>query len=115
MEYGAIATSENRVDPDDGESRRADYGIARLQYSLPRGSNVGFLGANRRIGDTDQGSIGFDTTLFFTETLGMTGQLLRINGPTADGGLAWFLRPSYDSSTTHFHIRYTNLDRAHRG
>ncbi len=110
MEYGAIATSENRIDPDDGESRRADYGIARLQYSLPRGSNVGFLGANRRIGDIDQGSIGFDTTLFFTETLGMTGQLLRINGPTADGGLAWFLRPSYDSSTTHFHVRYTNLD-----
>jgi len=111
MEYGAIVTSENRVDADDGGSRRADYGIVRLQYSLPRGSNVGFLGANRRIDDTDQGSIGFDTTLFFTETLGMTGQVLRINGPTADGGLAWFLRPAFDSATTHFHIRYTNLDR----
>ncbi len=110
MEYGAILTSEDRVDPDDGGSRRADYGIVRLQYSLPRGSNVGFLGSNRRIGDTDQGSVGFDTTLFFTETLGMTGQLLRINGPTADGGIGWFLRPAYDSSTTHFHIRYTNLD-----
>ncbi len=111
MEYGAIATSENRVDPDDGESRRADYGIARLQYSLPQGSNIGFLGANRRLAGTDQGSIGLDTTLFFTETLGLTGQFLRVNGPAADGGLAWFLRPSFDSATTHFHIRYTNLDR----
>jgi len=111
MEYGAIVTSEDRTDQNDGETRRADYGIVRLQYSLPRGSNVGFLGSNRRIGDTDQGSIGFDTTLFFTETLGMTGQLLRVNGPTAEGGLAWFLRPSYDSATTHFHIRYTNLDQ----
>jgi hypothetical protein len=110
MEYGAILSSENRVDADNGENRRADYAVVRLQYSLPRGSNVGFLGSNRRFGDTDQGSVGFDTTLFFTETLGLTGQLLRVNGSTADGGLGWFLRPAYDSSTTHFHIRYTNLD-----
>ncbi|MGD8438892.1 MAG: DUF5916 domain-containing protein [Holophagae bacterium] len=112
MEYGAILTSEDRVDPDSGGTRRADSGIARLQYSLPRGSTLGFLGANRRLGGTDQGSIGLDTTLFFTDTLGFTGQLLRVNGPTADGGLAWFVRPAYDSATTHFHIRYTNLDRS---
>ena len=111
MEYGAIATSEDRVVSDDGASQRADYGIARLQYSLPRGSTVGFLAADRRMGGTDQGSIGLDTTLFFTETLGLTGQFLRVHGPTADGGLAWFLRPAFDSATTHFHIRYTNLDQ----
>jgi hypothetical protein len=111
MEYGAIATSEDRFDEETGTSSRADYGIARLQYSLPRGSNIGFLGTNRRIGGTDQGSIGLDTTLFFTETLGLTGQLLRVQGPTAAGGLAWFLRPAFDSATTHFHLRYTNLDR----
>ena len=111
MEYGAIATSEDRYNEDTGNSSRADYGIARLQYSLPRGSTVGFLGANRSMAGTDQGSIGLDTTLFFTETLGLTGQFLRVNGPTADGGLAWFLRPAFDSATTHFHIRYTNLDK----
>lgn len=111
MEYGAIATSEDRVIPEDGATQRADYGVARLQYSLPRGSNIGFLGAGRRTGGVNQGSVGLDTTLFFTETLGLTGQLLQVHGPTADGGLAWFLRPAYDSSTTHFHIRYTNLDR----
>jgi hypothetical protein len=112
LEYGAIATSEERVvDETTGETRRADYGIARLQYSLPKGSNVGFLGGNRRMEDVDQGSVGLDTTLFFTDTLGFTGQLLRVHGPTADGGLAWFVRPAYDSATTHFHIRYTNLDQ----
>jgi hypothetical protein len=111
MEYGAIATSEDRVVSDDGASQRADYGIARLQYSLPRGSTVGFLGAGRRLGGVNQGSVGLDTTLFFSDTLGLTGQFLRVEGPTADGGLAWFLRPAFDSATTHFHIRYTNLDR----
>ena len=34
-----------------------------------------------------------------------------MHGPTADGGQAWFIRPAYDSNTTHFHVRYTNLDR----
>jgi len=33
-----------------------------------------------------------------------------VHGPTADGGLAWFLRPAWDTATSHFHIRYTNLD-----
>ena len=111
MEYGAIATSEDRVVDDAGTTQRADYGIARLQYSLPRGSNVGFLGAGRRMNGADQGSIGLDTTLFFTETLGLTSQLLHVHGLEDDGGLAWFLRPSFDSATTHFHIRYTNLDQ----
>jgi hypothetical protein len=110
-EYGGVFTSEDRLDPDSGETRRADYAVVRLQHSLPRGSTIGLLGADRRIGDTDQGSIGLDTTIFFTSTLGLTGQLLRVEGPTADGGVAWFLRPAYDSATTHFHIRYTNLDR----
>jgi hypothetical protein len=110
MEYGAIATSEDRVVDEDGTTGQADYGIARLQYSLPKGSNVGFLGAMRRMNGVDQGSVGLDTTLWFSETLGFTGQFLRVNGPAADGGLAWFVRPAYDSATTHFHVRYTNLD-----
>ena len=59
----------------------------------------------------DQGSIGLDTTLFFSETLGLTGQLLHVHGLEDDGGVAWFLRPAFDSATTHFHIRYTNLDQ----
>jgi hypothetical protein len=112
MEYGAIATSEDRpVAEGSSTTTQSDYGIARLQYSLPKGSNVGFLGAMRRMNGVDQGSVGLDTTLWFSETLGFTGQFLRVNGPTADGGLAWFVRPAYDSATTHFHVRYTNLDQ----
>jgi hypothetical protein len=49
-------------------------------------------------------------TLFFTDTLGMTGQFLRSHGPTNDGASGWFLRPAYDSATSHFHVRYTALD-----
>jgi hypothetical protein len=34
---------------------------------------------------------------------------VRVHGPTAGGGLAWFLRPSFDSTNTHFHVRYSDL------
>ena len=108
--FSAIATSADVFLDDTGPSARADYGIARLQHSLPGGSTVGLLAANRRLDGENQGSAGLDTTVFFTEKLGLTAQFLSVYGPTADGGLAWFIRPAFDSATTHFHVRYTNLD-----
>jgi hypothetical protein len=110
-DFSAIATSEDIEVEDTGSIERADYGIARFQHGLPGGSTIGLLAANRRLLGQDQGSIGLDTTLFFTETFGFTGQLLTVHGPDADGGLAWFIRPAYDSATTHFHVRFTNLDQ----
>jgi len=105
-DFAGIWSSEDR---GDGEAR-AGYAIARLQQTLPGGSTVGFLGANRRLAGEDAGSLGLDATLFFSKTLNFTGQLLRVHGPSAEGGLAWFVRPSFDSTNTHFHVRYTNLD-----
>lgn len=74
------------------------------QRSLARGSNIGLLATNRNLGNENAGSIGFDTTTYFTETLSFNGQILRVHGPTADGGFVWYMRPSYDTSTTHFHV-----------
>ncbi|MBD3852771.1 MAG: carbohydrate binding family 9 domain-containing protein [Acidobacteria bacterium] len=109
--FSAIVTSGDLDFEEPQATEQADYAVARAQRSLPGGSTIGFLAANRRLGGQDQGSVGLDTTLFFTETLGLTAQLIRVHGPTADGGLAWFVRPAYDSSTTHFHVRLTNLDQ----
>jgi len=88
----------------------ADYGVIRLQQGILSSSNVGFLAANRRLGGADAGSVGVDTTLFFTERVGLTGQYLRSHGPVGSNGDAWFVRPAYDSANLHFHVRYTNLD-----
>jgi len=109
-DFSAIATSEDLALEGIPDKKTAYYGIVRFQHSLARGSNVGFLATNRRLGGENAGSVGFDTTMFFTETLGMTAQLFRVHGPTADGGLVWYVRPSYDSSTTHFHIRLGSRD-----
>jgi len=109
-DFSAIATSEDLELSDLDGMGTANYGTLRLQQGLSRGSNVGLLVANRDFEGDNAGSTGLDTTLFFTDTLGMTAQLARVHGPTADGGLAWFVRPSWDTSTSHFHVRYTNLD-----
>jgi hypothetical protein len=95
---------------DSERSVSADYGVVRLQKGVFGSSTVGFLAANRSTQGQNAGSIGLDTTLFFSEKLGMTAQLLRAHGPEHDGALAWFLRPAYDSASSHFHVRYTNLD-----
>jgi hypothetical protein len=88
----------------------ATYGVVRLKTGILRSSNVGLLAANREWRGDNQGSAGLDATLFFTETLGFTGQFLRAHGPRNDGAVAWFVRPSFDNSTSHFHVRYSNFD-----
>jgi hypothetical protein len=112
FDIAAIATradleSEENETPSTTE---ADYTVFRVQRGVFGPSTIGLLAANRRVDGEDQGSIGADMTLFFTDTLGMTGQFLRSHGPTNDGTIGWFLRPAYDSATTHFHVRYTSLD-----
>lgn len=114
FDIAAIATRADLdvEDPVTGSTHRvdADYAVLRVQRGVFGPSTIGLLAANRRADGQNVGSIGLDMTLFFTETLGMTGQFLRSHGPTNDGTIGWFLRPAYDSSNTHFHVRYTSLD-----
>jgi len=91
-------------------STAADYTVLRVQRGVFGPSTIGLLAANRRVEGENVGSVGVDMTLFFTDTLGMTGQFIRSHGPTNDGTVGWFLRPAFDSANTHFHIRYGSLD-----
>lgn len=108
-DFSAIATSADVTD-DEGMVDQADFAVVRLQRGFERGSNIGLLAANRRYQGDDAGSAGLDTTWFFTDTLGLTAQYLQVHGPTSNGGKAWFLRPSWDTAQSHFHVRYTSLD-----
>ncbi|MBT8055546.1 MAG: carbohydrate binding family 9 domain-containing protein, partial [Gammaproteobacteria bacterium] len=108
-DFSAIATSADYED-ENGRTTQADYLVARFQQGFERGSNVGVLATNRHLNGDDAGSAGLDTTWFFTPTLGLTAQYLKVHGPTSDNGTAWFLRPSWDTARSHFHIRHTQLD-----
>ncbi len=102
--FALIGTQESSTAEHEG----AFYGVGRLQRDIGR-SNVAMTWADRRQGGAGEGSVGMDATLFFSSTLGFTGQLIRSYGPQKGGVWAFFLRPSFDSPTGHFHVRYTHL------
>jgi hypothetical protein len=87
----------------------ATFGIGRLQRSVLGSSNVALQFANRNVKGSNRGSAGMDATLFFTRTLGMTAQLVKSWGSHTAGTWGYFIRPSFDSPTSHFHVRYTHL------
>ncbi|MGQ0703944.1 MAG: DUF5916 domain-containing protein, partial [Gemmatimonadales bacterium] len=89
--------------------------VARVRRDLFGRSNLGFTFADRLREGDHQGSGGLDATLFFSRTLSFTGQWIEAFGPEAaapggrGGRRAFFVRPSYDTPTSHFHVRYTHL------
>lgn len=87
----------------------ARYSVLRGQRDVFGRSNVAFMLADRDTSGRHQGSAGLDANFFFTKSLGMTAQAVQSYGPFDRGTTALFLRPSYDSPTGHFHIRYTDL------
>jgi len=92
-----------------GASRRANYTIARAQRDIFGRSNVAIMGANRRFDGVDQGSVSADANLIFGRTFNMTGQVVRSYGRFGRGANLFFIRPSYDSPTGHFHVRYGDI------
>ncbi len=101
----ALMTAQSTPTGVDG---RANYTVGRLQRDLGR-SNVAATGATRRFRGMTEGSGSIDATLFFSKTWGFTGQVARGFGQYGRGTWAYYVRPSYDSSTSHFHLRYTHL------
>jgi hypothetical protein len=92
-----------------GSPDRATHTVARVTRDVSTRSNLGMLVADRGHQGRHQGSVELDANLFFTQTFGLTGQLIKSYGPHGRGGMAFFARPSYDSSTAHAHVRYTHL------
>jgi hypothetical protein len=87
----------------------AVYSAFRMNREYENGSNIGLIGANRHYDDTSSGSIGATATLFFTDVLGMTSQVIKSYGDETSGTWTGFIRPAYDSQFTHFHVRYTDV------
>ena len=102
----ALLTTHGDI-PD--ASSGATYTVGRVRRDVSSRSNIGFLIADRDHEGQRQGSIELDANLFFTDTFGLTGQLVESYGEYGRGSLAFFLRPSYDSSTAHAHVLYSHL------
>jgi hypothetical protein len=94
---------------DDPEDLSANYTVFRLRRDFSKSSNIGFLMANKLTDGRLSGSAGIDIVHFFSEKVNFTGQFCLSYGEHNTRNLAFFLRPSYDSSTFHIHLRYTRL------
>jgi len=87
----------------------ANYTVFRVKGDVMRSSSVGFLAANRLSGGQNVGTAGIDANLNFTDRFKIQGQFGLSYGEKMTGNIAFFLRPSYDTSTFHIHLRYTQL------
>ncbi|MCK5822131.1 MAG: carbohydrate binding family 9 domain-containing protein [Bacteroidales bacterium] len=99
----------NSVNANLEPGDNALYSVFRVNRDLKNASNIGIIGANRMYKGQNQGSLGLASTLFFTRYIGMTSQLVKSYGEFKTGSWTYFLRPSFDSKTTHFHVRYTHV------
>lgn len=103
-------TAQTRDNEIMGENS-ANFSIFRLKSDVFKSSTIGCLAANKFVEGKNQGAAGFDTSLYFSDTFEFTGQLAMSYGDFNRDNVAFFLRPSYDSATAHFHIRYSQLGK----
>jgi hypothetical protein len=108
-EYQGL-TAQTKKDDVKGEDS-ANFTVLRLKKDVMKSSNIGFLAANKLVGGKNWGTTGIDTALYFSDTFQFTGQLALSYGDRDSDNIAFFLRPSYDTTTFHFHVRYTQLGR----
>jgi hypothetical protein len=101
---------QTKEDESTGESS-ANFTVFRLKRDVMRSSTIGFLAANTWVDGKNRGTTGLDTALYFSNTFRFTGQLAVSYGDYGRDNIAFFLRPSYDSATFHFHLRYTHLGK----
>lgn len=92
-----------------GDFGRANFTVGRAQRDVFGRSSMAVMFDNRNLDGRSNGSASFDTNLFFSRTWGMTAQMVHTWGDFGSGAQAFFVRPSYDSPTGHFHVRYTHL------
>ncbi len=101
-------TAQTKEDEERGEDS-ANFTAFRLKKDVMKSSNIGLIAANKLVNGKNWGTTGIDTALYFSDTFKFTGQLALSYGDKNADNIAFFLRPSYDTSTFHIHIRYTQL------
>lgn len=108
IEYGALSVQTREEDTGN----TPNFSVVRLKKDVFRSSSVGLLAANRIVGGRNQGTMGVDTSLDITDHFKFTGQMALGYGESGRTDGAFFLRPCYETSTFHTHIRYSYLGEA---
>lgn len=109
FEFSGLSAQTKKYESKGEDS--ANFTVFRLKRDVMKSSTIGFLSANKLVDGKNKGTAGFDTSLYFTDTFKFTGQLALSYGDYNKDNIAFFLRPSYDTTTFHIHLRYTQLGK----
>ena len=101
-------TAQTKPDEELGTDS-ANFSVIRVKTDVFKDSFIGVLAANRLVEGRNTGTAGLDTSINFSDALHFTGQLAMSYGEAKGSNIAFFLRPSIDTATFHFHVRYTQL------
>jgi len=72
---------------------------------------IGFTAANKYIGRKNKGTAGIEANLDFTDKFKLSGQFALSYGDYGKNNTAFFIGPSYDSTTLHIHLHYKQIDK----
>lgn len=104
----SILTAQTREDEYSGLDS-ANYTVFRIKKGILNNSFLGFTSANRMVNGRGRGAAGIDSSLFLSSTFSIVSQLAAGYGDAAENDLAFFIRPSHDTSTFHAHLSYSYL------
>jgi len=109
MKFNALFTQSDPSSAGGNElpGEKALYSVFRVNREFANGSNIGIIGANRSYANCNSGSGGLASTLFFNDVFGMTSQFVKSYGAYNDDPWTYFIRPSFDTQFSHFHVRYS--------
>ncbi len=108
-EFQGLTAQTRRNEAAEEDS--ANFTVFRLKKDVMKSSNIGFILANKLVNGRNFGTTGIDTALYFSDTFQFTGQFAMSYGDQNSDNIAFFLRPSYDTTTFHIHLRFTQLGR----
>jgi hypothetical protein len=104
----SVLTTETKRD-DEAQAPPANITGLRLKHNIMGSSTIGFVAANKLSDGISQGSFGLDTSMFLTKTFRLSAQAAMSYRDKGTTDVAFFVRPSYDSTTFHAHLRYQHL------
>jgi hypothetical protein len=106
-EISVLTTQAKRN--DDLAQSSGSVSAFRLKHDVMGSSSIGFIAAERISNGIRQGSFGFDTALYLTDRFKVSAQAAMSHGKAGKSDIGLFVKPSYDSTTLHAHIRYQHL------
>jgi len=108
LEFSGMSILSRR-DQSSGEDP-ANFSVVYFKKKGMK-SSISFLAANKFVNEKNSGAAGFDSSFSFSEALRVAAQFAASYGDNSQADYAFFLCPSYNSKTLHFHLSYSQLGK----